>query len=164
MARPYTIEESNTLKKEFLLAYEKNGGFTHSAAKTIGVPFVTAHYWMNHDPEFKAQCEEVKQLVLDRVEQELIWRSTNMRERDTSLIFFLKTKGKERGYIERVENVSTTLDELDYRTNQMDADVIQKIKSDAIKEYQDSLVKDEQQLRRPTLQDMVEKYKLFNEQ
>ncbi len=94
---------------------------------------------MTHDEEFQAKCDEVRELVLDRAEQELFWRATHIRERDTPLIFFLKTKGKERGYFEKIETASA--DPANYKINQVDIDIINKLKTDAVKEYQESIAK-----------------------
>jgi len=85
----------------------------------------------------------IKELVLDRAEQELFYRATKVRDRDTALLFFLKTKGKERGYIERVENVNTTMAEVDYRTNQIDVDLVERLEAQGVEKYKQSLANHE---------------------
>ena len=46
-------------------------------------------------------CEDATESLVDLVESKLI---ENIKENDnTSIIFFLKTKGKKRGYIEKQE-------------------------------------------------------------
>ncbi len=103
MATPLQPEESDRLKKEFLEVCKANGGYSYAAAKTMGLRYSTAHYWMQNDVEFNNTYKEIKELMLDRAESELYNRAVNVKERDTCLIFFLKTKGKDRGYTERTE-------------------------------------------------------------
>jgi len=143
VARPYTQEESTGLKKLYIAEFKLNGGYIHSAANAIGVPVATIRYWTLHDNEFKKECDLIKELVLDRAEQELFYRATKVRDRDTALLFFLKTKGKERGYIERVENVNTTMAEVDYRTNQIDVDLVERLEAQGVEKYKQSLANHE---------------------
>ena len=57
--------------------------------------------WRDKDPEFDRACEEITEEILDEAE---VLLQKKMRENDTtSLIFFLKTKGKNRGYVEKKE-------------------------------------------------------------
>ncbi len=93
-------ELSSTLKKEFYEAYKANGGYSYAAAKQVGVKYPTAHYWMANDPEFKELMDSVKGMMLDAAEAELYKRALRNSDRDACLLFYLKTKGRERGYIE----------------------------------------------------------------
>ena len=133
MAIPLQEAESDTLKKDFLAAYKSNGGYSYAAAKQVGVRYSTAHYWMTNDDAFKQECQEVKELMLDRAELELYNRATTMKERDACLLFFLKTKGKERGYVERVETTGRdgrdlqSINIIEYKTNEADVDLKARI-------------------------------------
>ena len=95
---------------------------------------------MTNDDEFKQKCQEVKELMLDRAELELYNRATTMKERDACLLFFLKTKGKERGYVERVETTGRdgrdlqSINIIEYKTNEADVD----LKARIIAEYEAS--------------------------
>jgi hypothetical protein len=144
MAKPLTPHESNTLKRELLEAMQKNGGFGYSAAKTIGIPYVTVHYWMNNDEEFLAEYKDIKERVLDRMEAELIHRATNDKRRDACLLFYLKTQGKHRGYVERIETTgkdgSTLMNEVTFKVAESDIDLIERIKQQAIEEYKTGLI------------------------
>ena len=138
MARPLPHVESITLKEEFYKIYRANGGFSYAAAKQVGVPYSTCHYWMNSDPNFKDITEEVKGTMLDMAEKELFQRATKFKDRDACLLFYMKTKGRERGYIERQETTSVGSDPLklvvEYKTNEADVD----LKARIIAEYEAS--------------------------
>lgn len=58
---------------------------------------------MKEDPEFKAAVEEVQEYTVDVAESEL--HKLIKAGETTAIIFYLKTKGKKRGYVERQELV-----------------------------------------------------------
>lgn len=88
-------------KKAILSALEESCGIISTACKSIDMPRSTFYNWMNADPEFKAAVEELQEYTLDVVESEL---HKQIKKGDTTaIIFYLKTKGKKRGYIERQE-------------------------------------------------------------
>jgi hypothetical protein len=133
MARPLPPAESDTLKEEYLKAYIKNGGYSYAACKTLSIPYQTFHYWCNHDEAFSEQIKFHKELMLDRAEAELFDRAINIRERDTPLIFFLKSKGRERGYIDRVETVNKD----EYIPNDADKDLKERMTALIIADYEE---------------------------
>jgi hypothetical protein len=57
--------------------------------------------WRDEDSTFVDQINEVQQIVLDFAEDKLFEHIGN--DNVPSLIFFLKCRGKERGYVERQE-------------------------------------------------------------
>ncbi len=147
MATPLNPEESDRLKKEFLEIYKQNGGYSYAAAKQVGVRYNTVHYWMTKDEEFVEQCKIVKELMLDRAEAELYNRAMTVKERDTCLLFFLKTKGKDRGYTERTEITGKDggaqqheTKMVEYPATDSDVDAIERIKRQAVEEYKASLL------------------------
>lgn len=88
-------------KKAILSALEESCGIISTACKSIGMPRSTFYNWVNADPEFKAAVEELQDYTLDVVESEL---HKQIKKGDTTaIIFYLKTKGKKRGYIEKQE-------------------------------------------------------------
>ena len=57
--------------------------------------------WMKEDEEFRNQVDDIQNIALDYAESQL---HKQIGEGSTSAtIFYLKTKGKSRGYIERQE-------------------------------------------------------------
>lgn len=89
-------------KRLMIEALEKNLGIVTAACHQVGIARSTHYLWASTDAEYKAAVDEVDNLTLDFAESRL---HNKIKEGDTTAtIFFLKTKGKKRGYIERVEN------------------------------------------------------------
>lgn len=97
--------KSDTYKKELLLALEKTMGIVSAACKKVGISRKTYYEYYNNDLEFKTDVESIGDLALDFAESQLLKSIQNGS--DTATIFYLKTKGKKRGYIERTENEIT---------------------------------------------------------
>lgn len=88
-------------KKKFLEAYRLKHGNISMAAKAASISRSSFHSWFRTDPEFKDACVEIVESVGDFVESKLLQKISS---NDTiSIIFYCKTKLKERGYIERQE-------------------------------------------------------------
>lgn len=92
--------KSKQLKKQMLEAMEKNMGNVSASCRKLGVTRGT-YYKMLEDPDFKAKIDEMADLQLDFVEGKMYERINQLS--DTMIIFFLKCKGKHRGYIDRQE-------------------------------------------------------------
>lgn len=92
---------TNMNKKAMIEALEKSLGIVTTACKQVGIARVTHYDWMNNDPEYKAAVESIADLALDFAESQLHKQIQNGEV--SSTIFYLKTKGKKRGYIERTE-------------------------------------------------------------
>lgn len=88
-------------KQAALLAYEKTMGNISATCKEVGISRETFYRWMREDKKFETKVSEVGEANIDFAETVLL---KNIREgKETSLIFYLKTKGRERGYIEKIE-------------------------------------------------------------
>jgi hypothetical protein len=86
-------------KEAMIKALEKTLGVVSSACKIVGISRETHYQWMKQDGQYKKEVEFCADLVLDFAETAL---HKNIKEgREISTIFFLKTKGKNRGYIEK---------------------------------------------------------------
>tara|TARA_R110002020_G_scaffold11269_7_gene42532 strand:+ start:264 stop:617 length:354 start_codon:yes stop_codon:yes gene_type:complete len=96
------MDKSRHIKKEAMLkALENSLGIVTVACKQTDTPRSTYYKWLKEDKEFSAQVKEIENIALDFGESQL---HQQMKEGSTSAtIFFLKTKGKKRGYIERQE-------------------------------------------------------------
>jgi hypothetical protein len=88
-------------KKAMIEALEKSLGIVTTACKTVGIARSTHYEWMQNDPEYKATVEGISELALDFAESKL--HKSIEKGSDTATIFYLKTKGKKRGYVERQE-------------------------------------------------------------
>ena len=88
-------------KKAIIEALEKSLGVVTTACKLVGVGRTTFYQWLKDDEVFAQQVKDIDNIALDFVESKLF---ENIRDGKTSeTIFYLKTKGKSRGYVERQE-------------------------------------------------------------
>ena len=95
------IDRDGHIKKSLLEALEKSLGIVTTACKSVGISRQTFYNYYNLDPEFKTKVDELETIALDFAESQLHKR---MKEgSDTAIIFYLKCKGKNRGYIEKLE-------------------------------------------------------------
>lgn len=94
-------------KKKILEALEKSLGIVTTACKIAGVHRSTYYEYYNTDEEFKKECDDMSNIVLDFAESQLHKQIKDGNP--SSTIFYLKTKGKKRGYYEKVlnENLNT---------------------------------------------------------
>lgn len=93
-------------QKNFLKALEDVGGNIKAACMKSGIKSRNTVYdWMKK-PDFKAAVDAINEASIDYVESKLMTAIQN--DNITAIIFYLKTKGKKRGYIETIENQITT--------------------------------------------------------
>ena len=88
-------------KKAIIDALEKSLGVVTTACKNVGIGRTTFYEWMKDDQEFEQEVNEIQNLTLDFAESQLHKQIGDGSTAAT--IFYLKTKGKKRGYIERQE-------------------------------------------------------------
>jgi len=94
-------KQNVTLKKAMIEALEQSLGVVTTACKIVGISRNTHYLWMREDDEYKKEVNDIENMALDFVESQLF---KNIKKGKTSeMIFYLKTKGKKRGYIERQE-------------------------------------------------------------
>ena len=82
-------------------ALEKSLGIVTTACKAVGISRETHYRWTREDEEYKMAVESVADIALDFAESKL--HQSISSGSDAATIFYLKTKGKKRGYIERQE-------------------------------------------------------------
>jgi len=96
------MDKSRHIKKESVLkALEQSLGVVNMACKKANVPRSTFYKWMKEDDEFAQKVQDIDNIALDFVESQLHKQIADSSTAAT--IFYLKTKGKKRGYIERQE-------------------------------------------------------------
>ena len=88
-------------KKALLKALEETLGIVTSACKMVGVNRSTYYKYYNEDADFKEEVDSISDIALDFAESQL--HKQIEEGNSTSTIFYLKTKGKKRGYIEKSE-------------------------------------------------------------
>lgn len=99
------VDEIDNNKKKILELLEDNHGIVTTACKSMGLARATFYKWCNDDTDFKSAVEEITETAIDFVESKLM---ENIDSNDVgSIIFYLKTKGKKRGYVEKTEQAIT---------------------------------------------------------
>lgn len=82
-------------------AYEKKGGNVAATCEAANIGRRTFYLWKETDPEFAEAIKDLDESLLDFAESKLMEK---VQDGDlTAIIFTLKTKGKDRGYVERSE-------------------------------------------------------------
>lgn len=97
-------DKSDTIKRKLVEAMEKSLGVVTNACQMVGCTRDTYYRYMRDDPEFAAKIDNIKDIALDFVESQM-FNEIREHRNPTLMIFYLKTKGKERGYIERSEHI-----------------------------------------------------------
>ena len=93
--------KTDILKRNLLEALEKSLGVVTTACKIVDCNRSTFYKYYNNDQDFKASVDELQNLTLDFAESQLHQQIKDGNT--TATIFYLKTKGKKRGYVERKE-------------------------------------------------------------
>jgi hypothetical protein len=86
-----------------------------STCNQLGYARSQVYKWINEDKDFKSAIDEIGEIALDFVESKLFQKIDGIHSKTddgivykkepdtTAIIFYLKTKGRKRGYIERTE-------------------------------------------------------------
>lgn len=111
--------KSYAQKRAMVEAMQKSLGIITHACKKVDISRSTHYEWCKEDEAYRLACEDCGELALDFAESklhelvsgertEVNGKGEKVRIKEkadtTAVIFFLKTKGKNRGYVERFEN------------------------------------------------------------
>jgi len=96
------MDKSRHIKKETLLkSLEQSLGVVTVACTKANIPRSTYYKWLKTDSDFAEEVKDIENVALDFAESQL---HHQISENSTAAtIFYLKTKGKNRGYVERQE-------------------------------------------------------------
>ena len=90
-----------TKKQKLLKALEESHGVVTNACKKAGVSRAQYYRYVQQDEKFAQAVEDIQETAIDFVESQLF---KQIKEGNiTGQIFYLKTKGKHRGYIEKTQ-------------------------------------------------------------
>lgn len=93
------ITKGDNLKKKFLEVYESKACNISATCKSLSIKRQWYYDNIKKDNKFAEECKMIEEGLIDFAESALI---KNIKDgKETSLIFFLKCKGKDRGYIEK---------------------------------------------------------------
>ena len=88
-------------KKAIIEALEKSLGVVTTACKIVGIDRTTFYRYLKDDADFAKEVQDIENIAIDFVESQLF---KQIKEGNTTAtIFYLKTKAKKRGYVERQE-------------------------------------------------------------
>ena len=96
--------DKKTLKKEkFIVALRNNLGNITKACDAMSINRQTYYNWKEADEDFSDKCDSIPDELLDMAEHALLTeiKDSESKGHTTAYIFYLKTKGKKRGYDER---------------------------------------------------------------
>ena len=97
------MAKQNPIKnKELLLqALERSLGLVTPACKEVGISRNQFYVYYNTDPDFKKSVDDINEILTDFVENQLFKK---IKDGDTqSILFFMKYKGKKRGYTDSLD-------------------------------------------------------------
>jgi len=77
-------------------------GILTLAMKQVGISRQTHYNWMKSDEKYAQAMSEVPEMVVDFAENALF--KLMQDKNPAAIIFFLKTKARHRGYIERTDH------------------------------------------------------------
>lgn len=98
-------DKKEAIKKRVVESLREGNPF-YTACSKSGVSKTEAYRWRKEEPDFDKQCKQARyegeEANLDKAEN-ILHKKIFIDEDRTATIFYLKTKGKNRGYVERQE-------------------------------------------------------------
>jgi hypothetical protein len=101
MAKDNAANKTAQHKKAMLEALEQSLGVVTTAIRQVGIGRTTFYDWLKEDEEFRRAVADISNISLDVAESQLLQQI--QEGNTTAIIFYLKTQGKSRGYVERQE-------------------------------------------------------------
>ena len=95
------MNRTEQTKRALLEAMEQSLGVVTTACRKVGIGRTTYYEYLKTDPAFASAIDELQNVAIDFAESQLHKQIADGNA--TATIFFLKTKGKARGYVERQE-------------------------------------------------------------
>ena len=97
-------------------AFNSTCGVLQDAAEKLKINRATLSKWIKADPALKEALETAREEALDLAESKLfeLMEDGNL----TAIIFFLKCKGKKRGYVERTK--VKTIEAVEFEIKEVD--------------------------------------------
>jgi hypothetical protein len=95
------MTKTDTKKNVMIQSLESSLGVVSVACQKAELSRETHYKWYREDQDYKQRVDNVKNICLDFAESKLFEQIQD--NNTTSTIFYLKTQGKNRGYVERQE-------------------------------------------------------------
>lgn len=94
------IRQNSTRKKAMLQALEKTMGVVSDASRLAKIDRKTHYNWLKSDKNYAEYVQDLENRMVDFAESALL--KLIEQGNTTSIIFFLKCKGKKRGYSQKI--------------------------------------------------------------
>lgn len=119
--RPLIAKKTQRNKERLLLSLFENKGIVSVACKATNLSSEQHYAWLKSDPIYATEVQRAQESVIDFVEGKLLQKINGVTIQseqldedgnpiiyklppsDTAIIFYLKTRAKHRGYVERQE-------------------------------------------------------------
>lgn len=101
-----TKNNKDIQKENMLNALEHSLGVVKTACDKTGIHRSTHYRWCEEDEDYAKAVDMVQGIAVDFAETKLFKNIDKGKE--ASIIFFLKTRGKKRGYVEKTEVEQTS--------------------------------------------------------
>ena len=99
--RKKALTKTDINKKAMIKALSETMGIVTTACKTVGISRETHYKYVREDEDYRLAVESVEGIALDGAESELF--KLIAEGNVVAILFYLKTKGKKRGYTEKIE-------------------------------------------------------------
>ena len=101
-------KQTDKNKSQLLLGLEKHLGIVTSACKEVGISRETFYKYYKTDEVFKKAVDDINDYTLDFAETQLLKKIKEGSER--SILFYMRYKGKRRGYTDNIDITSNGKD------------------------------------------------------
>jgi len=101
-------QQPEKYKELLLVALEKHLGIVTSACKEVSISRDRFYTYYNTDEEFRKKVDLINDYTLDFAETQLLKKIKDGSER--SILFYMRYKGKRRGYTDSVDITSNGKD------------------------------------------------------
>ena len=88
--------------EKIIQIYEKKGCNITATCTALGIARKTFYEWREKKKKLAEGLEAAEEAIIDFAESKLVQHINN--DDVQALIFFLRTKGKKRGYVEKTES------------------------------------------------------------
>lgn len=95
------IKKGLEKKDAMIEALENSLGIVSVACRKVGISRQTHYRWCQEDDNYDRASKEIIEATIDFVESKLFENIQDKKE--ASIMFYLKSKAKHRGYVERQE-------------------------------------------------------------
>lgn len=119
----------DTEKLRFLDILARNMGMAYQSCKIAGIPYSVHRKWMETDNVYAKNVEYIENMTVDYAEATLL--SLIKEKNAQATMFYLKTKGSKRGYVEKDDSIKQTIEQnqVEDLTKEQKRDVIRKLLS-----------------------------------